>query len=217
MIPRPVRYLAAFVAVIALAVWGAKWSARKDERTRAAIDAMNVARGDARAARADAERANAYAGRLMPLVSALTDSADKWKARAVTSQHMADVANRAFESAATVAPDTCAPVITAAREKITADGVTIGSLRNALGLAERARDTLIRLVTDSLRPAIASLVRADAKLDTAGKKLVAAVKPKWYAKLWQLRPKIGTGLGATYDLQDGRFHGGPTLFLGWTF
>lgn len=213
--------LASLVALIALSVWGSKWAAWKDERVRVAIADLNLAQQETRDARAKAQRADDYAGKLMPVIDALRDSTEKWKARAADSKRRTDSLRNAFETVADAAPDTCQPVIQAARETILSQGLTIGSLQKALALSDSGLFALAHLVTDSLRPAIRDLIHADAKLDTAATNVAKEVRPKFLRRMVNAiadfgRPKLGLSATCGLDIH-GKYNcvGGPSI--GWTF
>lgn len=222
MKPRTVTYaFAALVVLIALSVWGAKWAARKDERIRAAIEGMTAARVDARAARTVASQALASAAHLDTVANAYKDTSATRLAQANGFKHDADSLKREFEKLAGEAPDTCAPVVASARLAIAKKEQENGALRLSLGAAIHRGDTLEKALL-TVTPATAGLIHADAKLDTAATKVANEVRPKFLRRMVNAvadfgRPKIGIGVGGTYDPLDGKVHGGPTLFLGWTF
>lgn len=211
---------AGLILFIALAVWGGRWSARKDERVRIAIEALGEAQEHARLARTVASVALADAERLDSAAKALDAKAKREEAAADGYKRIADSLNKEFEKRAADSPPDCAPVIESARLTIATRDREIGSLRISLGAATHRGDTLEKALA-LLKPATAGLIAADAKLDTAATNVSEEVRPKFLRRMVNAiaefgRPKFGVGATCGYDIH-GKLNcvGGPSL--GWTF
>ena len=213
---RPLKVGSAIAVLLALAVWGARWAGRQDEKVKTAVDGLRAAQSNERITREALTAAIAKARTDSARADSLAAQSRRDSINAAVSQRLADAANKRFEELAGKAPPECLPLAAEARETIRTQGLTIGSLTSSRD-AEKKRADGLQVTVDDLMAKGTAQVGASARVDTAATVLIEAVRPKWYAKLWQLRPKVGVGAAAVYDPQDRRFHGGPSLALVWTF
>lgn len=216
MKPRTIGFgLASLILLTALAVWGARWSGGLKEQTRAAVADTKASIARERIARADLARVLADSARLKAKNDSLSAQSRRSDSLASASQALATAANKRFEELAGKAPPECAPLAAEARETIRQQGLTIASLTSSRDTEKKRADGL-QVSYDDLKAKAVVHVETSAKVDTAATKLIAVVAPKWYARLWQLRPKIGVGGAGGYDVK-GKPNAVVGITFGWSF
>lgn len=221
MKPRTLLYLGAgLVVLIILAVQGYKWSARKDERVRDAVEETRAALDRERETRAALELTLADSARQQRVADSLAEKSRRDSRAAAIAEAKAKEANARFEALAALSPPECLPLIVEARATIKEQGLTIASLTSSRD-AEKQRADGLQITVNDLRSKAAAHVGASARVDTAATKLAATVRPAFFKRMVNAiadfgRPKFGVSVVGGVDLQ-GKLNAVAGVSIGWTF